>query len=86
MPGLTTHEGVSPTFVAPAIYRQNTSPDYPQLGDLWQDTSVDPVVLKSYTLSGWVAIGGGSTGKDGLNELSSKGLGQFDAQGSVPRM
>tara|TARA_R110000868_G_scaffold301_2_gene2504 strand:- start:13567 stop:14298 length:732 start_codon:yes stop_codon:yes gene_type:complete len=67
MPGLTTHEGVSPTFVAPAIYRQNTSPDYPQLGDLWQDTSVDPVVLKSYTLSGWVAIGTGAAGKDKLD-------------------
>lgn len=60
MSGHTTHDGVSPTYVAPAIYRRDTMPDSTILGDLWLDMSLIPAVLKQYTATGWEAIGGGS--------------------------
>lgn len=58
MSGVTTHDGVSPTYVAPAIYRRAAQPDSTIIGDLWEDTSTDPPVLKHYTIGGWAAVGG----------------------------
>ena len=61
--GLTPHEGVSPTFVAPAIYRQDTAPEGDfRVGDLWIDISTDPPVPKQWTLGGWASIASGGGG------------------------
>ena len=62
MAGHTTHDGVSPTYVAPAIYRQATVPESTILGDLWLDMSLVPAVLKQYTATGWEAVSGGGGG------------------------
>jgi len=80
MSGLTTHEGVSPTFVAPAIYRQVNEPESPNLGDLWEDMSVDPPTLKNYTASGWQLVNGPS---GGVTPKRSVGI-TFDGGGSPP--
>lgn len=58
MSGVTTHDGVSPTYVAPAIYRRAAQPDSTIIGDLWEDISTNPPVFKHYTLTGWAAAGG----------------------------
>lgn len=55
-------DGVSATYVQPAIYRRSTTPDSGRVGDLWVDTSYSPPRLKECTSAGppptWTDISG----------------------------
>lgn len=61
---VSTANGVSATVVQPAIYRGAVVPTLAQIGDLWEDTSTSPPVLKQCTAvpNTFSAVGGGGGG------------------------
>ncbi|CAB4132264.1 hypothetical protein UFOVP248_7 [uncultured Caudovirales phage] len=62
----TTADGVSSKLVQPAIYRGAVTPTSADVGDLWEDTSTNPPVLKQCTIApntfAAVSAGGGGSG------------------------
>ena len=60
----TTADGVSSKLVQPAIYRGAVTPTSADVGDLWEDTSTDPPVLKQCTAAPntFAAVSSGGSG------------------------
>jgi collagen type VII alpha len=62
---VTVSDGVSATLVQPAIYRGTVTPTSGAIGDLWEDTSTGPPVLKQCTSISpltWDPISAGGAG------------------------
>lgn len=60
-----------------ARYVQPTAPTSPVAGDVWDDTSIEPIVRKKYVSSAWVeypAVYAGSVKTDGGGNLTSSSL------------
>jgi hypothetical protein len=60
----TTADGVSSKLVQPAIYRGAVTPTSAAIGDLWEDISTDPPILKQCTAAPntFVAVSTGGSG------------------------
>jgi hypothetical protein len=80
---VTTANGVSATLVQPAIYRGAVAPTSASVGDLWEDISTSPPVLKhcSVAPSTWVAVstGGGGSGNVPTGGTAGQILSKIDA-------
>lgn len=63
---VSPHDGVTSTYVQPAIYRRSVAPTTGSIGDLWVDTSTNPAKLKECTAEppsiAWTEISGGGGG------------------------
>ena len=65
----TTADGVSAKLVQPAIYRGAVTPTSADIGDLWEDTSTNPPVLKQCIAipNTFAAVASGGGGYDPTN-------------------